>query len=303
MSREPRAFEPGRLYHLISRVVANEFLITSASQRSHYLELQWRALQYVDWKLLGFALMSNHIHLMAMAGDAPLDAWLRPAHSRFADIVNKDRNRIGPVLVRGPTAYPVDSGRAAHLLAYIHNNPVRANVVGSAVESNWTSHRAYVGAADVPLCLDVGLGRTLTGMGSDQLAAWVDDPAQRADRSFSEEAHEREMQRVREYASETIPRELHQSVAVAIVESAAMHVGITSDAIRNGNRRRPAVQARAVAVRCGAALGLTETVVAHALQISQQRVSMLRQQAPSNDIEALAVLVQREIRSEIASKL
>ena len=180
MSREPRAIESGRLYHLISRVIAREFLISTKLQRSLYLDLQWRALRRVDWRLIGFALMSNHLHLVALAGDAPLDLWLRPVHSRFADIVNRDHSRIGPVLVRGPKAYAIDTGRAAHLLAYVHNNPVRAGVVRTAVESTWTSHRAYVGAADVPLCLDVQLGREILGTTYEQFDEWVADPARRA---------------------------------------------------------------------------------------------------------------------------
>jgi hypothetical protein len=53
--------------------------------------------------------------------------------------------------------------RAAALLAYVHNNPVRAGVVPLPEESEWTSHRAYLGLAPAPAWLDVARGLSLCG--------------------------------------------------------------------------------------------------------------------------------------------
>ena len=36
------------------------------------------------------------------------------------------------------------------LLRYVHNNPVRAGVVDRASDSNWSSHRAYLGLEESP---------------------------------------------------------------------------------------------------------------------------------------------------------
>jgi hypothetical protein len=49
----------------------------------------------------------------------------------------------------------VDPGAAAVLVAYIHNNPVRAGVVTDALDSTWTTHRAVVGHDVAPPWLDV----------------------------------------------------------------------------------------------------------------------------------------------------
>jgi REP element-mobilizing transposase RayT len=287
---------PGMAYHLISRVVAKQFLITTERQRRKYLELQWRALQHVDWRLLGYALMSNHIHLVAVAGEAPLDAWIRPVHTQFADLINRDEKRIGPVLARGPAAYHVDGGRVAHLLAYVHNNPVRANLVSSAVESTWTSHRAYVGAGEVPPCLDVNAGRELVAMNADDFDAWVGDPAQRHERSFSEDAHEREVAQLMARERSPILRSEHEQVAVEIVDRAAALVGTTPAQIRSGTRKSQELNARVVAVWCATRLGLSERVIGQALHLSQQRVSSIRGQPPAVDMDALTQIVVNEVR-------
>lgn len=54
----------------------------------------------------------------------------------------------------------------ARLLAYIHNNPVRAGVVSDPFDSTWSSHRVYVGEAPAPAWLDVELGLSRAGFSS-----------------------------------------------------------------------------------------------------------------------------------------
>jgi len=49
------------------------------------------------------------------------------------------------------------------LLAYIHNNPVRAGVVVDPADSGWTSHRAYLGLTAAPPWLFIERGLDLCG--------------------------------------------------------------------------------------------------------------------------------------------
>lgn len=49
------------------------------------------------------------------------------------------------------------------LVAYIHNNPVRARLVGAASETDWSSHRMWIGADRPAPWLDVERGLRLAG--------------------------------------------------------------------------------------------------------------------------------------------
>jgi hypothetical protein len=164
MSRRTRFALPGEICHLISRFVAQAYLIETPAERRAYVCTLGLHLVKSDWRCFSFAIMSNHIHLGMLAGNDSLASWMRPAHTKFAQWTNEQRERIGAVFVRGPniSLYPVD--RASHLISYIHRNPVRAQVVASAAESDWTSHRAYMGLAYKPTWLDVGLGLQLAGV-------------------------------------------------------------------------------------------------------------------------------------------
>lgn len=303
MPREPRELEVGIPYHLISRFVDREWFITKPNEREFYLRLLAHALDESDWKLLAFAVMSNHIHLAIVTGRQPLDHWIRRVHAPFADAMNRAYQRIGPMFVRGPKAYPVELGRVGHLIAYIHNNPVRAGVCSSAVSTDWTSHRAYVGAADVPPWLHVDEGLRLCNISSGTtFDEWVNDPDRTADELFSEADHELEiMRRLEQQAAEQRAREEQEpriNLANRIAHAAAATVGISPAQLRGSSRGEVEVLARSAAIHCAKRRGLSEQSIAHALCISQQRVSVVRRREPSEVVRALAVRIDEYVQAQ-----
>src|SRR5678816_2085560 len=128
MPRRPRYFVPGDVYHLISRFIDRDWLITRDSEREHYLTLLGRALSESDWKCISYAVMSNHVHLATIAGNGNLDSWIRRVHGPFATAMNIAHDRIGSMFVRGPRDIATPPDRVANLIAYSHNNPVRATI-------------------------------------------------------------------------------------------------------------------------------------------------------------------------------
>jgi REP element-mobilizing transposase RayT len=266
-------------YHLISRFVDREWFIERSYERSYYLKLLGVALEASDWRLFAFAIMSNHIHLVALAGKQPLHAWVKAVHSPFASMLNRSHDRIGNVFVRGPKAYPVESDAFPHLLAYVHNNPVRANVCARASASSWTSHRAYIGRALVPPWLHVAQGLSLGGFdGPRAFDEWVNDPTRAAtDASFTEEHYEA-VPRVERTIVVLSQRNEHANAGERIVRAAAELIGVTIQQVRSSSRGQLEVHARAVAVHAGIEAGLSGRTIANALDISEQRVSVLRRQ-------------------------
>ncbi len=78
------------------------------------------------------------------------------------------------MFVRGPNIVPYPVEGVARLIAYIHRNPVRAGLVTAPADTDWTSHRAYLGLAYKPSWLDVNLGLQLSSFRhAPTLDAWV----------------------------------------------------------------------------------------------------------------------------------
>ena len=286
MPRRPRLNLPGRVYHLIPRFVDREWFITCEEERATYLRLFGRAISRSDWRCIAYAVMSNHIHLGLIPGVQRLDSWIRSAHAPFADWMNKRHDRIGPLFVRGPKDFLVAPDRVRNVIAYIHNNPVRARIVAQASLSDWTSHGAYLAPATSPPWLDVAEGLWLSGFdGGRAFNAWVDDPQSNPP---DEDLHEGGPSSTRS-PKDSIERGALQRGAPRasgnqIVRATADYLGISLAELCSSRRGRLQQLGREVAIRCAVVVGLPGTAIAAALAISQQGESSIRRRTPSRPV-------------------
>lgn len=163
MPRYARDCPPGSVQHIIARFINREFRLIGESERTDYLARYARIQAASDWLPLGYALMSSHVHWAVIAGPNPPERWLKPLHTGVAAALNRAQGRLGPVFAGRPTNLGVPPHHTLQLIAYLHNNPVRAGVVRDPADSSWTSHRAFIGLARPPAWLDVAHVLALCG--------------------------------------------------------------------------------------------------------------------------------------------
>lgn len=287
MPRAPRnaSIVPGALTHAISRLVDGRFVFDDAA-RAEYLARLGHAITQTDWRLVSFALMSSHVHLGLIAGESPMSAWTHRLHTAVAQWINR-RNRVdaprtlGHVFAQRPSTSHLVHDAAQALLAYHHNNPVRAGVVEHPALSSWTSHRAYLALSRAPLGLDVALGLKLCGFaetrpGRDAFHRMVVsrtegpdaydylvavDPAQ-------DDAH----------AFVAAPAVCERPRAADVARLAAAAVGVSRQIVRGGTRTADAVAARRVALAAWRRLGGTDAEMAEELEVSGSAASQLLRQ-------------------------
>jgi len=169
-----RHISPGTVYHFISRFVARQWFAEEDKERFTYLSLLGDLIVRTDWRCLAYAVMSSHVHLVLRAGEAKMVAWARDVHSDFAIWTNGRRDRIGSVFVHEPKTIAVHPDGVGAVIAYVHQNPVRAGVVRKAADSTWTSHQQYIGRARQLPWLDVSQGLELAGFpNGEAFDRWV----------------------------------------------------------------------------------------------------------------------------------
>jgi hypothetical protein len=166
MARYARLEVPGAVHHLVSRFVNNDFRFTGPLERRNYLSRVPRALQRSDWDPLSYCLMSSHNHWAGLAGSLPSASFIKPLHVGTATWLNRTQGRFGPVFADRHRSIVCDPQHAALVIAYIHNNPVRAGLVGDPADSDWSSHRAYLGLVKAPPWLNVERGLSACGFDS-----------------------------------------------------------------------------------------------------------------------------------------
>lgn len=288
MPRLPRKIVAGHVYHLVSQFVDRNWYVESNLERRTYVSMLGRALSQSDWQCLAYAVMSNHIHLALVAGAMPLDRWLRRVHAPFAGWLNRTHERIGSVFVRGPKDFELDSAGVGPVIAYIHNNPVRARVVERARESSWTSHRAYLGLVPAPPWLHVDAGLTRAGFATaTDFDAWVETEPEARDPVPCELPQARTESRLR-----TDPPRHH---AIEIVDATSDELGIARDRLCSRRRCREETLGRQVIVACATELGITSSELSRTLGLSQQGISRLHRAPKSTDVVAHARRVLKRV--------
>jgi putative transposase len=180
MTRYARFHVTGGLFHVISRFHDRRFYLDIDGAREKYLELLGRATKTHDSRIIAYCLMSSHVHIVLQLGNDPLGQLAKRINAPFGNWINKQRKGLGPILADRPRSVLIHSEtHGMELIRYVHNNPVRAGLVKRASQSEWSSHRAYLGLEKPPpwLAVEAVLGPNEKNKESIRrdLAAYVDE--------------------------------------------------------------------------------------------------------------------------------
>ncbi len=141
---------PGARHHVYNRTIKGEPLFVDDGDRRVFLELLGELPERHGLRVHGYALMSNHFHLMIESPTETLSRGMSFFSSKLTRRLNARRGRAGP-LFRGRFRNRVAIlGHWRHLLAYLHLNPVPKDGSASPADFEWTSHRAYMGLVPKP---------------------------------------------------------------------------------------------------------------------------------------------------------
>jgi hypothetical protein len=303
--RIARQESPGVVHHVISRFVDRNWFLTEDVERERYLHLLGRALRHSDWRCLAYALMSNHLHFAMVAGHEPLESWTKRVNSPFANWMNARRARLGPLFADRPATYAMRPESEGPLIAYIHNNPVRAGVVTYARDCNWTSHAIYIGSALAPAWLHVNEGRARCGVIATDFDAWVAGSAMNREspnlKAISRAARARGALHVGTptIAPTDVPLVARPFARIRpdpreVLEIVAQVTGVAMTAFASRRKARHLVEARRIAVHAGTQLGLTGSDMAAALGIGRQTVARLAASVcPAEHHATLEVVLRR----------
>jgi len=157
MTRFARVVAQGLPHHVTQRGNARQFLLDREADRKVYMELLWQGLDFHPLELLGYCLMSNHVHLLIIPAKADaMGRALKDVHGRYAAYWNATRHSTGHVWQGRFYSCPLDEPHLWQALRYIELNPVRAGLVGDAERWEWSSARVHCGLA-TDLHLTTGL--------------------------------------------------------------------------------------------------------------------------------------------------
>src|SRR5579863_3852937 len=147
MARFPRVVVVDVAHHVTQRGNARQVILSSDTDRAAYLELLRHHSELHGLALLGYCLMSNHVHLIVVPRAAEaLAQTLQHTHGRYACYWNARNSSSGHVWQGRFYSCPLGETHSWRALRYVELNPVRAGMVSEAAEWRWSSAATHCGS-------------------------------------------------------------------------------------------------------------------------------------------------------------
>src|SRR5258708_15316080 len=149
MPRMARIVVPELAHHVTQRGNARRDVFFSPQDRHVYLGLLQEYSVHYQLRILGYCLMTNHVHLVVLpTHDDSLAKTMRELHGRYARYRNAIERGTGHLWQNRYYSCAFEGVRMASVMRYVELNPVRAGLVRCAEDFAWSSALIHLGGND-----------------------------------------------------------------------------------------------------------------------------------------------------------
>jgi putative transposase len=178
MPRMQRIVAPGVAHHITQRGNNRRAIFETNEDRLAYLGLLHHYSRIHQLRILGYCLMPNHVHLIAMPDHAhSMPRTLQSVHGRYSAYLNARQARTGHLWQARYFSCPMDDNHLWTALRYVELNPVRAGLASSPQGFHWSSAASHCGGGMHISFLDLEIWayHWTTAQWSEFLSAAVSD--------------------------------------------------------------------------------------------------------------------------------
>jgi putative transposase len=150
MPRPSRIVIPEVPHHVTQRGNLQMPVFFTDADRRHYLDiLQFQCSKH-DVKIIGYCLMTNHVHLILIPpAENSLASIMGRTQGRYSNYINSTRQNHGHLWQERYYSFPLGESHLIHTLLYVDRNPVRAGMVQFAKDYHWSSAGAHLSCKDL----------------------------------------------------------------------------------------------------------------------------------------------------------
>lgn len=156
MSRRPRVFAPGLLYHVIVRGNQRRKTFRRDEDYKAYLDRLEKYRGRCRVKIYAYCLMPNHVHLLLETGTTPLAKLMQGLQQSYTQYFNRGYRKVGHLFQGRYKAIICDKDKyLLSLIRYIHLNPVRAGLSKRPERYAYSGHASYL-MNGTPKVIEIG---------------------------------------------------------------------------------------------------------------------------------------------------
>ncbi len=146
MPRLPRKSYETSFFHIIVQGIKKEFIFNNKMMIEKYIELLNTEINNYKIQVVAYCIMNNHAHILLFTEKiSEMSSYMHKINQKFAQFYNsKNKERVGYVFRDRFKSEPIFTEQSLiRCIRYIHNNPVKANMVKDAKDYKYSSYSLY----------------------------------------------------------------------------------------------------------------------------------------------------------------
>ena len=145
MARHARQQSSTGYYHVMLRGINKKDIFVNDTDKEKFLQLLKKQQDDCKIKITAWCIMSNHVHLILHAHVEDMSYAIKVVSGMYATYYNNKYDRIGSLFNNRFKSKAIESDEYLKCnVRYIHNNPVKANIVNQAQDYIWSSYIEYL---------------------------------------------------------------------------------------------------------------------------------------------------------------
>ena len=140
-------YTKGNYYHIYNRGCNKEPIFFKEDHYRFLIKLLEENIQFYHIKMLAYCLMPNHYHFLAkQTTDDSISNMLRYVFNTYTQKINAKMERTGTLFEGRAKHILIDKEEyLAHVMRYVHLNPVKAGFVASPEEWKYSNYLECIG--------------------------------------------------------------------------------------------------------------------------------------------------------------
>lgn len=145
MGRVQREYSSTGCYHIMLRGNERKKIFLNEDDRERFLETLLKKKKETELAVYAYCLMDNHVHLVLQDDQNKISTIMKGIATSYAMFFNKKYNRVGHVFQDRFKSESVEDERyLMAVIRYVHNNPVKAEMVEKLDQYKWSSYQNYL---------------------------------------------------------------------------------------------------------------------------------------------------------------
>lgn len=151
MPRKARKYLDSAYCHIIVQGINREYIFKEDNLKNAYKSILKRNMLNTKIDILAYCIMDNHTHiLMHSKSVEEISQLMHKTNTSYAKLYNKSKKRVGYVFRdRYYSQRILTEEQLLNCIVYIHNNPIKANMISKRSEYLYSSYREYLGKKDI----------------------------------------------------------------------------------------------------------------------------------------------------------